>query len=292
MYNVERKELFKSSIPRHYANLFTRVCKICGPLEEKFGKDISDFTDEEVIELLKSFQSTDLNGIINIRGSLKLYNKWCRDNGYTSALNAYNHITREQLLSTVEKPDNLVYSDVTKVIRTLSNPSDRAFLWCLLYGINGHHSEDILGIREEDISGDTITTVSGKKVTLPLDAISDIRKSCNTYVYYGQKRRWDYDPLDDHMLKKRNWSLEETEKRAGDRMTRKMDLINRITGLKYTRSMVKMAGFLHFVRKIIQDNPDLDSWTVFEHPDFIKVKNQYDLSDRYASLRSRYRYMI
>ena len=292
MYNVERKELFKKTLTKRYAIPFAKICDISEAMETRLDKDISEFTDDEVIELLKSFDNEHMKTVTSYKFTLSRYTKWCRNNGYSSAPNAYNHITREQMLSSVNTSKSLSYDDVINAIHLLSNPSDRAVLWCILYGINGLFSIDILSLKEEDIFGNTVATTSGKLVELPNEAIKDIRESCNTYVYYAKKRPWKFDPYDDHMFKKRIWSKEDSYNRDRNRVKNKLKTISELIGKDMNPTQIRQAGIVHFIQKIIQDNPGLDSYTVFNHPDFLKVKEQYDLTGTNRSVRYGYMHLI
>lgn len=292
MYNEDRKELFKKTLTKRYAVMFAQICNGSEDLEKELDKDVAEFTDDEVVRLLKSFKKGNLNAVTSYKFILSQYTKWCRDNGYSSAQNAYNHITREQVLSTINTKDSLSYDDVISAIHLLTNPSDRAVLWCILYGIKGLCCRDILDLKEEHISGNTVTTTSGKLVELPNEAIEDIHDACNTYIYYAKRRPWKFDPYDDHMFKKRIWSREDSYDRDRNRIKNKMKTISGIVGRDMNPTQIRRAGFIHFIRKIIHDNPGLNSYTVFDHPDFLKVKEQYDLEESNPTVRSIYGHLI
>lgn len=161
MFDKEQKETFikeylKSKVVAQ-TSLYA-VFKKTEPFEEKLGKDASQFTREEILNMFAQFKAKSVNSLLNYAIILKHYSRLiCGDNEYES-------IVKADVVDLIDKGGNILLSreELDDIEAQLLNWSDKAIVELLWEGVSGKNMLDIYSVSEECIQGDMLH-VNGKE---------------------------------------------------------------------------------------------------------------------------------
>lgn len=164
MYNQEQKESFIKEYLRSKVIAETSLYAILRktePFEIEFGKDASDFTKDEIIDMFARFKAKSINSLLNYCVILKHYSRFVK-NGIGS--NAYELIEKADMVGLVDKDAKILLTreDLDEIEEQLLNWSDKAIVELLWEGIAGLSMNDIFSVSQECIRGD-ILYVNGKE---------------------------------------------------------------------------------------------------------------------------------
>lgn len=151
MYEAEQKESFIEEYLRSKVVASTSlyaIFKKTYPFESKLKKDVSDFTKEEVLELLKSFQSKSVNSLLNYCIILKHYSRWVAGK---VGENAYEDISKADVVDLINKDELLTREDMDDIESQLFNWFDKAIVELLWEGIAGPSMRDIFTLTAQNV---------------------------------------------------------------------------------------------------------------------------------------------
>lgn len=162
MYNKNRKEEFireymtvrvvaKTSL----YSLFRKTRRY----EEQWGKDCSDFLQEEILQMYEGFKARSKFTVLNYNVILKAYCTWVNYNKHSDdTLNAYNAITADMIAPLIPRDANKLLSrdEVDDIEDQLYNYSDKAIVELLFMGVAGKNMEDIYSVSDECVKGDVL----------------------------------------------------------------------------------------------------------------------------------------
>lgn len=182
-----RKSIYEESSVELLERIFTST-----ELEEKaFNKDVCDFTDAEVVDLFKSYDSKSRPRLKNTSWYLSKYRKWCYYKGLTQKIDdAFDDRTIDNIIKEVIPDDMLLNSYFTKkyLIETIElDPDyiDRMILLCPYYGIKGDDLEDIVNLKIENLDEEAgrISLYSGLVLDVDDYFIETMKKASDTTEY-------------------------------------------------------------------------------------------------------------
>lgn len=161
MFNETQKEAFikeylKSKVVAK-TSLYA-VFKKTEPFEKRFGKDASQFTREEILNMFAQFKAKSINSLLNYAIILKHYSRLiCGDNEYES-------IAKADVVDLIDKSGNILLSreELDDIEAQLLNWSDKAIVELLWEGVSGKNMFDIYSVSEECIQLDMLC-VNGKE---------------------------------------------------------------------------------------------------------------------------------
>lgn len=165
-------------------------------LEEKaFGKDICEFTDAEVVDLFKSFNSKSRARLRVNAWYLSKYHDWCYEKGLTQKIDdAFDDRTIDVIIKEIVPDEVLLdqYFSKENLIELIELDPDyinRFFIMGIYYGIKGDKLSDLVNLKIEDLNEDdkTVTLRSGRKVKVD-DYFIDLMKKANAVEEYKQNR--------------------------------------------------------------------------------------------------------
>lgn len=167
MYNQEQKESFIGEYLRSKVIAETSLYAILRktePFEIEFGKDASDFTKDEIIDMFARFKAKSINSLLNYCVILKHYSRFVKNE---VGSNAYELIEKADVVGLIDKDAKILLTreDLDDVEEQLLNWVDKAIVELLWEGIAGPSMNDIFSVSQECIQGD-ILFVNGKEYTM------------------------------------------------------------------------------------------------------------------------------
>lgn len=163
----EEREYYNNEIKHRYidwkkSNTTTpegslgRAFDICKPFEEKFGKDVYDFNQFEIIEMYKNYVWTSIDSLYNLNSRLALYGDWALSKMMVKTnINYFRVIDRQQLqqciFQIIVEKSVITREQVLDLAKQLENPSDAFILLCLFEGICGKNNLEIALAESKNI---------------------------------------------------------------------------------------------------------------------------------------------
>lgn len=167
MYEAEQKESFIEEYLRSKVVASTSlyaIFKKTYPFEIELKKDVSDFTKEEVLDLLRSFQSKSVNSLLNYCVILKHYSRWVAGK---IGENAYEDISKVDVIDLINKDELLTREDIDDIENQLFNWFDKAIVELLWEGVAGPSMRDICTLAKTHInSKDQIIEINENRYSL------------------------------------------------------------------------------------------------------------------------------
>jgi hypothetical protein len=127
------------------------------PYEQRLGKDCSQFTKEEIINMYTEFKAKSVYVLMNYNTMLKAYCAWMK---YYHELNndvAYDVLTIDTMRPLIPNNVNKILSrqDISEIEDNLYNWVDKAIVEALWEGLSGHSMRDLVGIDSSMIDHDS-----------------------------------------------------------------------------------------------------------------------------------------
>lgn len=164
MFNEGQKETFIREYLRSKVVAETSLYAVfrkTEPFEEELNKDVSKFTRDEILNMLKKFKAKSINSLLNYVIILKHYSRYVIGEVGT---NAYESIGKVDVVDLIDKDGNILLSreEVDEIEAQLLNWSDKCIVELLWEGVSGKNMSDIYSVSEECIQGN-ILYVNGKE---------------------------------------------------------------------------------------------------------------------------------
>lgn len=170
MYNANDKNNYieykknTAVLPQNYLiRLFDRTCEY----ESRYGKDVSNFSVDQIIDMYKSMNIFQIETLTNINSQLGNYTQWCLENSLVNdSQNHYSEFSYASLRPYVNV-SHVANGIITKkeflsYLRKLSNASDKFILLCIFEGIRGVDYSEVRQIKIEDFNGNILHLQGGR----------------------------------------------------------------------------------------------------------------------------------
>lgn len=193
MYNECQKSRYLNFLKKRNSGSINMYDWLFNKIEEfelKLGKDIYDFTFEEVIYMYKMFNLRELSTLNTINTMLAQYTKWAISEGLVKInQNVMSLISVDQLTEYLNKAAlNLKIisrEELLQIIKDLENPRDQFILLALFEFGKGENFYDIVFAKTEAINSQesTMTLYSGRTVKVSRELIHYALDSDETDTY-------------------------------------------------------------------------------------------------------------
>ena len=195
MYNEERKRHYikikEDAVTLPYRSLELLFEKT-EPFEEKNGRDVCEWTTQEIMEYYKYRDAYSLSSLVVCNSNLTQYTNWClTETLVPDGQNHYQEIRPDMLESCVNKEflSKLIISreDIVRIIDELSNYTDRYMMLAFFEGICGIRYSEMVNAIIDDIDGDMISLCSGRVIPISdkLKEIAEFAAAEESYQTYG-----------------------------------------------------------------------------------------------------------
>lgn len=195
MYNEERKKRYikikEDAVTLPYRSLELLFEKT-EPFEEKNGRDVCEWTTQEIMEYYKYRDAYSLSSLVVCNSNLTQYTNWClTETLVPDGQNHYQEIRPDMLESCVNKEflSKLIISreDIVRIIDELSNYTDRYMMLAFFEGICGIRYSEMVNAIIDDIDGDMISLCSGRAIPISdkLKEIAEFAAAEESYQTYG-----------------------------------------------------------------------------------------------------------
>ena len=285
MYNEKMKEGFIKDYMRSrvvaQTSLYSLFKKV-EPYEMELGKDCSEFTEEEIVNMYHEFCARSHYVLLNYNVILKAYCAWKK---YYHGLNnsvAYESITTDMARDLISEDAKRVLSreEVTEIEDQLYNWTDKAIVEALFEGLSGNSMRDLVGIELHmiDIKAKQLTLSDGRVFDLTDRLLKFLVNACKEqeYMCYGETMRVKKMIGSNKIYKERdNAHAADSEDKLFRWIYRKIQNFRKHVGIdSLTMKNLQTAGMVHYL-KLGMEN------TGFGLKDFLLTDAGSKLMDKY-----------
>ena len=163
MYKEEQKEEFVSYYLSGRVigeNTPRTIFAFTEKFEKSKGKDVSTFTKEEILEMLRAKKYRSVYSVQNAIVLLKYYTEYIKSVGREFIENNnYKEITKDEMQACLDEiaVNSLILSrqDIDNIQNDMFNYTDKAILECLFSGIAGQHLTDLTSLNYKSLDTKT-----------------------------------------------------------------------------------------------------------------------------------------
>lgn len=282
IFNHKLKEKFitdminNNNINPQTAKTYMRIFILSSRKEFKLNKDLSDFTFNEIEDVLISFNSNNVNTIQSYGRVISSYLNWCESNKIISRnlMSDLKSADFGNYLTNKEK--YLTEKELQYIENNCINYQDAVILRLLFEGVSGKSFSEIINLRKTDINEDTnelrlreeignTNSFSERIIKVSDRAMFLIIKAMSEKVYYkknGEMNHHDninpYTELVDNNFIIRP-SITKTD--IGNKPVNKHVIYRRIKAIadslgdgNITSKLIQRSGMLFYAKEIIKDN--------------------------------------
>lgn len=174
-----------------------------GEYEDEYGKDLCNFTKEQILDMYKSFNINSLEGLLNVNSQFSIYTRQCiADNMVIDGQNHYDEIGSDQIINCINKnllnQKLITREQLLQWISTLNNSSDAFIIMSLFEGLGGKNYREItrLQIKDFDKEKSMVYTCGvderNESRVLPVsqNLIGLAEETNETLIYRAEKRNY------------------------------------------------------------------------------------------------------
>ena len=276
MYNEERKRSFirfKQDTTELANNIVTcfNDSKI---FEEKYEKDLCDWTAPEIVGYLKYINTTKASTLTVLVNMLRIYTDWCLSNSLVQDhQNHYYEVTQEIIdscIDAVSLADGILTRDF--LLQKLEYAYNAADKFVLLGSFEGIRTMDFPVIRISDIKGNSLVL---KKRTIQIsDELAEIAAEANTEtVYMSPIRRLKIDLGSSEFVLKNKADADEGKIPTTELSIRFHRIMKYLDLASVTMKDLRESGRIEFIMRLMRETGESLENVLHTKRDIIE--NQY-----------------
>lgn len=232
--------------------------------EERLGKDCSQFTQDEILEMYKGFNVKSRNTLENYNVYLKHYTAFRLYHKQIEGINAYETINKDMIKGCMNPEiQNQIYitrEQLDDIEDELLNYTDKAIVEALWHGISGKSMKDLVSLERKMLSKNKRSLIfpDGRIILISkkLSEYLDKAFSETEYMCYGSTIRIEKLTGYDTLYKERSNVHASPSPDVQFRWVyRKVQNYRRQLGLPMlTMKNIQASGLLHFINEGMREN--------------------------------------
>ena len=304
MYNEERKQGYIEEAKKHNRQL-EKILALrfseTAPIEEKLGKDLCEWTANEILNYYKTFISRSVETLIGMHSALNQYAKWCLKNNFMEdSQNHFEEIDREILNQECVNKAYLSNGIVTReeLLSLLSDPSiknyyEKFIILALFEGIGGKGFSDFMDLTMDNFK-DGKVELHNRTIAVSEELVRLAKASSECYEYFpAGNPRWNRDFItsDKRIVK----ALEGTDPNPKPLTYRHRMIVKLLNFAKeqnnpiFNSAMLFESGRLEMVRNFMKKDGTDAITAIKQHDDEIAIQySKIYAKERYVDKWSQF----
>mgnify|MGYP003294040789 CR=1 FL=1 len=267
MYNSVVKKRYLEFIQEEAPGTLLLVDRAFRQAEEyeiSLGKDIYDWTMDEIIEYYQSKFCKTGNSLYNLNMLLKKYAQYCISNNMVNdAANHFAEIDSSIIYkvctnSLAAKKRLLTKFDLNNIIKDLNNDSDKALILGIFEGILGDSKEELYYLSSKDIDGNKIKLCSGRIVPISDELIGYIKNAEEETEYVTTNKNGDLVTIktyaEDHGVIKRAYNARPGVPQINQLVNNKLNKLGTYVGFKFNAKAIYNSGKIYACKQYIAEH--------------------------------------
>lgn len=243
--------------------------------EEVFDKDVSEFSDAEAIDYLKSLNSTSRISLTNKAWYISKYHEWCYNKGLITNINdpfdsrVIDRIVNEIVSSDIIEQKIIKEDYFKECVETLQDNIDKFILICLYYGVRDDEYVSMRNLKMTDLDevNKKITLISGRELHVNDYFIEHMKNAYNTEIYIQKEGAQSRNPRqsvyvkNDYIIRSTASVIKENDQnpvKEGFITRRLVDIRKTINDDSFYIRNISKNGMINYIKqKYAEDNISL-----------------------------------
>lgn len=236
-------------------------------MEDELGRDVSEFTSDEIMNFYRSLSTPSVNRLLVINSVLNRYTRFVLSNQSTGDnQNHFKEINSSALMTCINtgiaKSRIITREDLLKEIQYIENPSEQFIVLGIFEGMRGKNYDRMIDLNIDHISnnrfefmdsnGDMVSLeFSPKLVDYALQSIDEYRSFSYTSDYTIEEGM-GFRPDDDRVVKdlKNVRSLDRDVNKFARRIYGKLVRLQKFYGTNvFEAQALKESGRIHYINE-------------------------------------------
>lgn len=300
-YKYKNQFVIEEKVP---PSLYKWIFNFTFPYEEKFGKDLFDFTAEQMIELLKS-RKMNADSLKTLIFNIQRYAIWAENKGYRLLSTKYTKeisdkdleklATKSRELLHINEIQQLMGAIPNESIPPLNNVQDQLLIYLIFIGVKGNGASELTQLKYDHIDDNKIklNKISEGRQDIVIDdfgknlLMKNKRNEYFGYLFNDRNNSMDYELVDS------NYIFRPIKRRKGNNsdgvskqtLIKRLEKITRHTGLSVHMGSIERAGMMYFYHVLKESGEDMN----YKNP--VVIKNIFDRYNTSKNGISRFQFL-
>lgn len=232
---------------------YLTIFKKSKEVENYFKKDLCDFSESEMLKLLKTFRARSYSSITNKYSLIKHYMEYAKNHSIGRV-----SVPSGMLLTATEIKETIcdytrdarycTREELERGLDKLDNPNDKIPFALLFEGVCGSSYSDLLNVTKNDVcfKTNTIKTPSGRVVKISNHTAQIVKDAIEqtVAVKLGDDRMYKLDTTSPYLLKGKLTVASQGKALKYAGLNRKLDVTKKIMGLDFVTGVTVYASGL------------------------------------------------
>lgn len=298
LYNEHIKERFLETYPEQTRPGYRRIFITSKRTEELLGKDLYDFSLEEIEDVLHDLSPTTFSASQTNGRIVTAYISWAIQEGLRqNNINPLRIVDPQYFTKFVDPTLNMFFTE--KKLREIEdqcvNAQDYAIFRLLFEGVNGSRLSEIRNLKKADVDSDnlrlTLTDADGSQRVIDVSprAISFVEKAAKETVYYkkngepidNEKVRPYTDLVDNEYVFRSSITRTEHYGMVDIHLIyRRINMVKELFEIPFfTSTNIAKSGMIYMAKELVKRDGDLLREHYLMIADRFKVNNWYSIKE-------------
>ena len=292
-YNSEIKENYLTAREVEYKairSIMRTFFNITKEYEEMYGKDCSNFTTTEILNMFSSCSTRSWEQLLNFNSQLKIYTSWCiKECLVNDNQNHYEEIDKTDLYNClnlgVKEKMILSREELLHTIRDFPNISDQFLALALFEGISGAGYQDFYLLTEKSFTDNSVK-LQTRELIVSSTLIDMAEQSADEYTKYDRKGviRLGYKQNDPCVIKDSVNSKADSIESNTRKIQRRLLRLEKDYGKAFSYAGLKNSGRIDMIRSFMKEDNSTDVRETYD-------KHKEEIEFRYGKLQRVYRWI-
>lgn len=292
-YNNEQKERYFKAREKENRNIRktgTVFFNISKEYEEKYGKDCSKFTMQEILNMYNSCATRSWEQLLNFNSQLKIYTSWClRENLVDDNQNHYEELDKDEMYQCLnfglKNTMVITRSELIQTLPSIPNVSDQFLALALFEGLGDYGYKDFYNLMPEQFKEDAVELSRGElKISKQLVALAlDSASEYDRFNAEG-KTRVGYMDSPEVIKNAANSFKEQTPDSNIKRIQRRLTKLSSDYGNVFTYAGLRNSGRIEYLKNYMKEDNSIDIRETYE-------KHKQEMEFRFGTLQRIYRWI-
>ena len=292
-YNHDQKERYFAERENSYRKIrliMRTFFNITKEYEEKLGKDCSNFTATEILNMYSSCSTRSWEQLLNFNSQLKIYTAWCiKESLVTDNQNHYEEMDKKDMYSCLNLglKENmfLTRKELEQGIAQFPNVSDQFLALAFFEGIGGAGYKDFYNLEISQFNGN-ILKLDGRKLEVSTMLVERAKESANEYLKYNMEGplRTGYRIDDTSVLKDSSNAFTDSPLRNTRKVQRRLLMLEHAYGKAYSYVSLRNSGRVDMIKRLMKEDKSSDIRETYE-------KHKEEIELRYGKLQRIFRWI-
>lgn len=292
-YNSEIKENYLTAREVEYKairSIMRTFFNITKEYEEMYGKDCSNFTTTEILNMFSSCSTRSWEQLLNFNSQLKIYTSWCiKECLVNDNQNHYEEIDKTDLYNClnlgVKEKMILSREELLHTIRDFPNISDQFLALALFEGISGAGYQDFYLLTKKSFTDNSVK-LQTRELIVSSTLIDMAEQSADEYTKYNRKGviRLRYKQTDPCVIKDSVNSKADSIESNTRKIQRRLLRLEKDYGKAFSYAGLKNSGRIDMIRSFMKEDNSTDVRETYD-------KHKEEIEFRYGKLQRVYRWI-